>query len=178
LSGDRGKARISAQDWEALYRKYFPKLGGYFASRGLDPVEAEDLAHDVFQVLGQAKVPEDPKMYIYAIARNILAKHRRRRIAENAALDEYCRRVTTDNGRSASHILDTDLSEKARTAETERILKTAAARLPAKDAELVTLRFLEGLSVKQVAQRMNCSENAVRKHIRKLRPILRRFDRE
>jgi RNA polymerase sigma-70 factor (ECF subfamily) len=155
---------MSAQDWETLYRQYSPKLGGYFASQGLDPVEAEDLAHDVFQVLGQAKVPEDPNTYIYAIARNLLSKHRRR--------------VTTDNGRSISPAHDTGPSEEASTGEAERILKTVAARLPARYAELLTLRFIEGLSTRQVAQRMSCSENAVGKRLRKIRAILRRFDRE
>ena len=176
VRGQRKSENIG-QDWETLYRKYFPKLGGYFASGGLSPTEAEDLVHDVFQELGQAKVPEDPNAYIYAIARNILAKHRRRQIAEHAALDEYCRRVTTGNGRSPSRALDTSPSEDPPT-ETERIFRTVAARLSPRDAELVTLRFLEGLSVRQVAQRRSCSENAVRKRIRKLRAILRRFDRE
>ena len=173
MSGDRGKASISARDWETLYRKYFPKLGGYFASKGLNSTEAEDLAHDVFQELGRGKVPEDPNTYIYAIARNILARHRRRKIAEHAALDEYSRRVTSANRCSGSHTLVTGLSEEAAIGAAERILKMVATRVPAQDAELVTLRFLEGLSVKQVAQRVNCSENAVRKRLRKLRDILR-----
>ena len=96
------------------------------------------------------------------------------KIVEHAALDEYCRRVTTDNGYSASMLSTPNHQREASTAEAERILKTVTARLPPKDAELVTLRFLEGLSVRQVAQRMSCSEDAVRKRIRKLRAILRR----
>jgi RNA polymerase sigma factor (sigma-70 family) len=178
LSGDGGKARISAQDWETLYRKYFPKLGRYFASKGLSAAEAEDLAHDVFQELGRGKVPEDSNRYICAIARNILARHRRHKIAEHGALDEYCRRVTADNRRSSSHALDTGPSREAPTAEAERILRTVVAKLSPKDAELVTLRFIEQLSIKQVAQRTNCSENAVSKRLQKLRPILRRLYRE
>jgi len=173
LSGDRGKARIAAQDWETLYRRYLPKLGGYFSSQGLNPTEAEDLAHDVFRELGQAPVPQNRNAYIYAIARNILARHRRREIAEHAALDEYCRRVTTDRGCSASHALDTEPSEGTSTAEAERILKTITARLPPKDAELMTLRFVEGLSIKEVAQRTNRSEDAVRRRIDRLRAAVR-----
>ncbi len=178
MSGEEGKARISAQDWETLYRKYFPKLGIYFASKGLPSTEAEDLAHDVFQELGQARVPEDANTYIYAIARNILSQHRRRRIGEQAALEEYRRRVTADNGCSASHSLDTGPSEEVSTAGAERILKSIATRLPPQDAELMTLRFLEGLSTKQIARRTNCSENAVRKRMRKLKALLRRSERE
>jgi RNA polymerase sigma-70 factor (ECF subfamily) len=175
LSGDRGKARISAQDWETLYRKYFPKLGGYLAAQRLNPAEAEDLAHDVFEELGRAKVPKDPNTYIYAIARNILAKHRRREIAERAALDEYCRRVTSDGGRSTPDPFDTGRATEALSVEAERILKTVVAKLPPKDAELLTLRFMEGLSTKEMAKRVNCSEEAVRKRIERLRAVLRRL---
>lgn len=178
MSGKRGKARISAQEWETLYRKYLPKLEGYFASRGFDPGEAEDLAHDVFQELGRGKVPEDPHTYIYAIARNILARHRRREIAECAALGEYGRRVTNDDRCSGSHTLDARLAEEAAIRGAEHILRMVAARLPPKDAELVTLRFIQGLSVRQVAQRMNCSENAVRKRVRKLTALLRSLYQE
>ena len=173
MSGDSGKAKISAQDWESLYHKYFPKLRHYFVSQGLRFVDAEDLAHDVFQELGHGKVPEDPNTYIYAIARNVLFKHRRRKIAEHGVLDEYCRRVTTERGCSASHALDTEPSEGTSTAEAERILETITARLPPKDAELMTLRFVEGLSIKEVAQRTNRSEDAVRRRIDRLRAAVR-----
>ena len=169
---------MSAQDWETLYRKHFPKLGGYFASRGLGPADAEDLAQEVFQELGRNRVPEHPNAYIYAIAKNILAKHHRREIAEHVALDEYCRHVISDSGCSASPALDTEPPEGTSTAEAERILKTITARCPPKDAELVALRFIEGLSVRQVAQRIGCSENAISKRIEKLRAILRQFSRE
>ncbi len=177
MSGDGGKARISAQDWETLYRKYFPKLGSYFAAQGLHPTDAEDLVHDVFQELGHAKVPEDPNTYIYAIARNILARRRRYRIVERAALDEYCRRVITDRGHSTSRILDRGPVEEDPTTEAERVLRTAIAKLPPKDGELVTLRFIQGFSVRRVAQRMSCSEDVVRKRIERLRPVLRRLYR-
>ena len=154
------------------------QAGGYFASRGLNSTEAEDLAHDVFQEIGRGKVPEDPNTYIYAIARNILSKHRQRKMAEHAALDEYRRRVTAANGHFASHILDAGASGEAPSVEAERILGTAIAKLPPKDAELVALRFIQGLPVRRVARRMSCSEDAVRKRIERLRAVLRRLYRE
>ena len=169
---------MSAQDWETLYWKYFPKLGGYFASQGLNPTEAEDLAHDVFRELGQAPVPQNRNAYIYAIARNVLAQHRRHKKREQVALEEYRQRVTTDSGSSASHALDTEPPEGTSTAEAERIFKIITARCPPKDAELVALRFIEGLSIRQVAQRMGCSENAISKRIEKLRAFLREFHQE
>jgi RNA polymerase sigma factor (sigma-70 family) len=132
----------------------------------------------VFQELGQGNVPEDPKAYIYAIARNILAKHRRHKIVEQAALGEYCRRVTSDDGRSAPDPFDARPTTEAPSVEAERILGTAIAKLPPKDAELVALRFIQGLPVRRVARRMSCSEDAVRKRIERLRAVLRRLYRE
>ncbi len=178
MSGDGGKARISAQDWETLYRKYFPKLGSYFAAQGLHPTDAEDLVHDVFQELGHAKVPEDPNTYIYAIARNILARRRRYRIVERAALDEYCRRVTSNDGQFAPDPLVAGPATEALSVEAEQILRAVLAKLPPKDAELLTLRFMKGLSTKEVAKRVNCSEEAVRKRIERIRAVLRRLWRE
>ena len=175
MSGDSGQAKISAQDWESLYHKYFPKLRHYFVSQGLRFVDAEDLAHDVFQELGHGKVPEDPNTYIYAIARNVLFKHRRRKIAEHGVLDEYCRRVTTENEHRTYHAPDAGPSEEDPTAEVERIIRTVSARLPAKYAELMALRFSKGLSAKELAPLMNCSEDAVQKRIQRLRAVLRQL---
>ncbi len=163
------------EDWEVLYGKYFPMVRAYFISRRPSPAEADDLAQEVFQALGQGPVPEDPGTYIHAVARNVLSRHLRRTMTEHAALDEYCRRVIVDNGRSASYVYDTEPSAEASTAAAERILKMAAARLPAKCAQLIGPWLIEGLSVKQIAQQMNCSENAVRKRIRRIRAGLRRF---
>jgi RNA polymerase sigma-70 factor (ECF subfamily) len=178
MFGDGGKARISMQDWEMLYRGYFPELGGYFASRGLSPTEAEELAQDVLEELGQAKVPQNAKAYIYTIAKNTLARHRRQRIAERTALEEYCRRMRAANGRSGSPPLETRPSEEAPNVETERMVRAVLAMLPPRDVQLLTLRFLEGLSVRQVARRMKCTENALSKRVASLRTALRRFDRE
>ena len=73
------KRSCLARDWETLYCKYFPKLKGYFASQGLRPADTEDLTQEVFQKLARSKVPEDPKAYLYTIARHILSQHRRHR---------------------------------------------------------------------------------------------------
>jgi RNA polymerase sigma factor (sigma-70 family) len=178
MCGDGGKARMSAEEWETLYREYSPELGGHFSSRGLSPTEAEELAQDVLEELGQGGVPQNAKAYIYTIAKNILARHRRQRTAERTALEEYCRRVTADNRRSASPPLETGLSEETPNFETQQILRAVLARLPPRDVQLLTLRFLEGLSVRQVARRIKCTENAVSKRVGRLRSILRRFDSE
>lgn len=178
MSDGRETARISAQDWETYYRKYYPTLGAYLTSKGLGPDDAEDLDQEIFQELGQGKVPEHPNAYLYAIAKNVLARYCRRKMAERAALDEYRRYVTVRDDHPPDPALDASPAEEDATTAAQQILRTVAARLPPKDVALVTLRFIEGLSVRQVAQRMGCSENAVSKRIEKIRALLRRLNRE
>jgi RNA polymerase sigma factor (sigma-70 family) len=178
MFGAGGKARISAEEWEMLYRGYFPELEGYFASWGLSPTEAEELAQDVLEELGQAEVPRNARAYIYSLAKNILARHRRHQIAERTALREYCRRLVAENRQSGSPPFETGLSEGTPNLETEETVRAVLAGLPPRDVRLLTLRFLKGLSVRQVARRMNCTENAVSKDVAKLRTTLRRFDGE
>jgi RNA polymerase sigma-70 factor, ECF subfamily len=178
LSGDRGKARISARDWETLYRRYFPKLGSYFASRGLNPTEAEDLAHDVFRELGQAKVPENAKAYIYAIARNLFAQRRRRELAEQDTLAEYLRHAASVHVEAQWRDATTDPPTEDSREQVERLLGMLADRLSPEDMELVTLRFLEELTTEEVAQRLRCSEEALRKRLERIRAALRPLLRE
>lgn len=178
MSDGKGKARASAHDWETLYRTHLPRLVGYFRIQGIDPTDTYDLTHEVFREIGQRTLPKDPNTYIYAVARNILSTYRKRQGTERAALGEYAHMVTTENEHRALEASDIGPSQEDAAAEAERILKNAAARLPAKYAELMTLRFIEGLSVKQTAQRMNCSQDVVRKRVQRLRAMLRRFERE
>ena len=178
MSSGREAARISAKDWETYYRKYYRALGTYFASQGLGPDDVEDLDQEIFRELGQSKVPEHPNAYLYAIAKNVLARHRRRQIAERAALDEYRRYVTIRDVHLVEPALDAGRPEEDPTTTAQHILRTVAARLPPRDVAVMALRLIEGLPVRQLAQRMGCSENAVSKRMEKIRALLRGLNRE
>jgi RNA polymerase sigma factor (sigma-70 family) len=161
-----------------LYRKHSLTLEGYFVSKGLPATEAQDLVHEVFRELGQGRAPKEPNAYIYAIARNILSWHRRRKMAELAVLDEYCRRVVSENRHSPYHAPGAGSHEGDPAVEVKRIIETVTAKLPAKHVELLTLRFSKGLSARELAPLMKCSEDAVQKRIQRLRVVLRRLIRE
>jgi DNA-directed RNA polymerase specialized sigma24 family protein len=102
-----------------VYRKYFPEVERYFASRGLDPMDADDLVQEVFQTLAQGDIPRDPRTHLYAIARNLFSRHRRRAIAERAALDEYRRHVATDDMHPDFDAIDPGLLEEGPTLDEE-----------------------------------------------------------
>ena len=169
---------VSAGDWEVLYRRYFSRIARYCARSGGDSADAEDLAQQVFVELTRAKVPEEPLPYLQAIARNVLAQYRRRRAGEKAALAGYRRHTELATEGAKSSDATRDLAQGDSRESVKGILMAVVRKLPPRDAQLVTLRFIEGLSVREVAQRMNCSPNAVSKRLQKLRPILRRLYRE
>jgi RNA polymerase sigma factor (sigma-70 family) len=172
------EAWISAGDWEVLYRRYFSRIARYCARSGGDSGDAEDLAQQVFVELARAKVPEEPLPYLQAIARNVLAQYRRRRATEQAALAGYLgyKQIAAEGSQGQEVTGDPPPGDSRESVK--GTLMAVVRKLPPKDAELVTLRFLEGLSTKQVAQRMSCSEDGVRKRVERLRVVLRRLEPE
>ena len=170
--------RMSKQDWEALFQRHFPEVQRYFVSRGVGRADAGDLAQELYKELARGKVPSEPNTYLLAMARNLLSRYRRRRARERVVLDGYSRYCRAEREVVGSCVFGAGSREKDSTDELEQFLKAVADRLPARCAELVELRFRERLSVRQIARRMRCSEEAVWKRLQRLRGILQRYDRE
>lgn len=173
-----GAESLDSEVWARLYRQHYSRVRARLAAKVANEHDAQDLAQQVFIELARAKVPEEPLPYLRAIARNVLAQHRRRKLREEAALAGYLgyQQFTAEDRKEQQVKEDPppgDLGE-----DVTEILTALLRRLSPGDAELVTLRCTEGLSVKDVAGRMHCSENALRKRIRKLRPLVRRLLRE
>lgn len=81
VDGDMKKRRD-----ERLYRDFYPQIKSRFVARVAGEHDAEDLAQQVFAELVGGEATDNPKAYIQAIARNILAKHWRKKVKERVAL--------------------------------------------------------------------------------------------
>jgi len=169
---------MSQAAWARFYKKFYPRVRARVSASVANEHDAQDLVQQVFMELARIKVPEKPLPYLDAMARNLVAQYRGRRLAEQETLAEYLRHEELAQAEAKWHDGTLDPAEGDSREEIERLQRVMARRLSPEDIELVTLRFLEGLAIKQVAQRMNCSENAVNKRLQKLRPILRRLYRE
>jgi len=178
LSRGQRIARISPEDWEVLYCKYLPMVRSFFASKGLASVDIDDLAQEVFGELAQDKKPEEPRTYLRVIARNVFCRHYRRQRAEQLALDTYRQRMGAADGGSAGQARHDGGSVPDAGSAPEQVLAALFARLPAKQTELMKLRFVEGLSVREVAQRMRCSADTARKRIQRAKLIVQALARE
>jgi|GEM_PF-1863941 len=136
--------------WERAYRVVFQLTR--------DPGAAEDVAQETFvQVLQRVDSLRDPERFrgwFFGILRNT-AKTRRRGETRRAKREQRAaqRELTRDR----------DLSE----GETHALVREHLAALPFAFRAALSLRFLEGLSLAEVARAMDCPEGTVSSRIRR-----------
>lgn len=133
-----------------------------------DPRASEDVAQEVYvqawRDLRKLENPESFLPWIRQLARNeavsFMRSQRRRE-----------RRFTSDDGADApvTTTLDTALAEEERL-----VLAEALDGLPDDAREVLTLFYREGQSVKQVAELLGLSENAVKKRLERGRVALKK----
>lgn len=140
----------------ALYDAYLPKVYRYIAARVGSTHEAEDLTEEVFlKVLGAISefrwkaVPFSA--WLFRIAHNHLVSHfRRSALRKGSQLSESM--IDED--------MDPPALVEARLALDE--VRRATALLPDAQREVITLRFVVGLSVSETARVLGKRENNVK----------------
>jgi RNA polymerase sigma-70 factor (ECF subfamily) len=145
-------ARAKAGDADALrflYLRYADNVYGYVCSIVRDEHEAEDVTQHIFAKLTTALARYQPGVAPFSAW--IL------RVAHNAAIDHMrARRPVPCEDVGRSDVAD-DVSGRERFAE----LRIALDTLPPEQRDVIVLRFLIGLTPREVAERMGRSENAV-----------------
>jgi RNA polymerase sigma-70 factor (ECF subfamily) len=152
--------------WRQLFDAEMPAIYRYAYSRVPRAEDAEDLASLVFeQAWRSAEHLEDrglpPRAWLFGIARHVVTEHRRRlfRAPPVVALEAF------------------DAPDVGLEGHAEQLaLAKAVASLPRADAEVVTLRFLHGLSLAETAEALGITVDAVKarqgRALRKLRELL------
>jgi RNA polymerase sigma factor (sigma-70 family) len=149
--------------FRAVYDDNYHRVLGYLLRRTASREDAEDLLAETFLTAWRRleKVPADARPWLYGVARNALANHRRgeRRRGRLAG-----RLVATASSPHQSHS-DCDVGSVA----------AAFARLREDDRELLALAAWEGLDPGEIATVLGCSRNAARIRLHRAR---RRLTRE
>jgi RNA polymerase sigma-70 factor, ECF subfamily len=157
-----------ALDFDALYRAARDDVFGYVATLLHDRGAAEDVTALAFERAFRKRKSFDPargsqRAWLFGIARN-------------AALDELRRRQ-----RSATLVSEPADVSPAADEELERTLRCAAVRtamasLPARDVELIALKFHAGLDNSELAEVLGVSVSSagsrLHRALTKLREIL------
>jgi RNA polymerase sigma-70 factor (ECF subfamily) len=154
-----------------LFAYYAPRVKSYLMRLGADPAHAEEIAQDVMVTLWRKADLYDPAQasvstWIFRIARNRRIDAFRR--AKKPALDPEEPMVLPAASEAPGAALDA--------AQTEAQVRAALADLPPEQLELVQLAFYEGLSHREIAEKLNIPLGTVKSRIRlafaKLRPRL------
>jgi RNA polymerase sigma-70 factor (ECF subfamily) len=140
-----------------LYEHYFPRIYRYVVSRLRSNEDAEDVTEEVFlriiDNIGSFEWRGLPfGAWVFRIARNEVVSHVRRQKSRgsNAQLTESI----PDEGRDHTELVEIDLTFK--------VVQVAIEQLPEAQRQVVSLRFVAGLTVAETAQTLKKTENNVK----------------
>ncbi|MGW5265062.1 RNA polymerase sigma factor [Microbispora sp. NPDC004025] len=155
-----------AARFEAVYRETYGRLTAYAARRCDSPQDAADVVAEVYTVawrrLDDLPEGDEAVLWLYGVARNVVANHRRgevRRQARSAELDADLADLYGDSPESGIELA---------------AIGEAFLSLSDDDRELLALVAWEGLGREEIAMALGLSRNAVRIRLHRAR---RRFSR-
>ncbi len=144
--------RRDPESWRALFVAEMPAIYRYALARVGDPSDAEDLTSQVFEEAWRsASSLEDRGVpvrgWLFGIARNVVGSHRRRLFRRPPELNIEAYEGSSEDPALAPEAMD---------------LANAIGRLPRSQAEVITLRFLHGLSLREAAEALNTTVDGVK----------------
>jgi RNA polymerase sigma-70 factor, ECF subfamily len=155
-----------ADRFEVIFSRYSAGVLGYLLRRLEDSEDAADLMAEVFAIAWRRidTVPpgEEARLFLYGIARNVLANHRRGSVRRNRLADRLRQQLAVRT--------KPDSVPNSSDALTE-----ALADLPAADRELLTLTAWEQLTPAEIATLLDLDSATVRARLTRARGRLRRL---
>ncbi len=149
---------------EHIWQEFADKLGRFIRSRVSDPATADDILQDVFvkiqKQLGQLKDPAKLQGWIYLIARNTIIDHYRTRKEMVQVPEHLPAEASADDGEI----------EELRAS----FLRTIYS-LPEPYRDAVVLTGLEGLTQKELAERLGISLSGAKSRVQRGRIQLKRM---
>ena len=149
--------------FEELYRRYHHRVAAFVRGMVRDDARAEDLAQDAFfSALRRMRATDAPiafKPWIFEIARNAAIDHwRRTGRAEEVSVDAQGLLRRSDRSRlAAAPPPETAVIDRERLGH----LRGALDELPEVQTRVLVMRELEGMSYREIAERLDLSRSSV-----------------
>jgi RNA polymerase sigma factor (sigma-70 family) len=123
--------------------------------------EIPDLRHDIYVRVyeaAQKQIPERIKPFLFTIARNLLITRVRDEnvVPIEAVADLETLGIAADEPGPDRNVIARDALRR---------LQAALDRLPKRCREAIVLRKVDGLSIREIAQRMGVAEKTVKRHL-------------
>lgn len=153
-------------DFTRLYRRHAQSLLLYFQRRVHEPELARDLLAETFEsaIAGaegfRGSSDSELSGWLWGIARNLLADHRRREQGELSRQERL--------GRARPALSDREIERVEELAGIASLRESVAqhlAQLPEEQREAVRMRVLEDLPYRTIAMRMNTTMQTVRARV-------------
>lgn len=152
--------------FEALMRKYFPRLLNFIYRYVGSREAAEDLAQEVFIRVYKSGANYQPKSkfqtWIFTIARNLSLNELRRNKYKTVSLDAPLYSDEGEMKRQVEDMKKVGPSQNMLCKEREGAVKAAINDLPESQRVAVLLRRYEQFSYEEIARTMNISAKAVK----------------
>lgn len=158
-------------DWDAELRKHARWLRAVVFARVGEPQAVEEVMQEVALEAVRQKAPiHDPAkvpqwLYRLAVLQSLL--YRRRQGRRRKLLERYRKSREVSDGTPG------DPLEWLLHGERMRLVREALARLPARDAEVLLMKYAEDLSYDEIAERLGISFSAAQARLHRARNRLR-----
>ena len=147
--------------FDAVYEKYFHRLYGFVLRYLKRSEDAEGIVHDVFLKIWEAR----SKIEVYASFESFLFT-----IAYNTSISLLRKRVSETKSReylkSQQQIYNADTAiDELHFKELNSKVQSLLRKLTPRQKEIYLLSREKGLTHKEIAQKLNISENTVKNHL-------------
>ncbi len=155
--------------FEVLFYKYRNKVKGFAQNMVPSQIDPEEIVQEVFVRVWLKKEMINPdkdfQSYLFSIAKHLILDHLKSAVNRRLYFVEehFQKDLMIDD--SAEVTIPEDVEEK---------LLTLIDQLPDRRKEIFSLSRFEGMSYKQIAERLNISENTVDSQIRNALAFLRK----
>ena len=147
--------------FDSLYLFYAPKVREFVFRLLKNPGEAEDVTQNIFLRIWEKRRElgdmRSLRSYLYTMARNAVFDIFSHSLVQDKYMQEHIK--------SAALRRDTPPSEKIETEELALLIAIAVDNMPEQRRRVFSLSRYEGLSNKEIAERLNISVKTVEKHI-------------
>lgn len=151
----------SEQAFGRLYVRYHKPLLSFLQKIVQSGHDAEDLAHEVFLRLWSQRAGIDPERnvgsWIFVTARRVAVDRYRNKSKEREFSDGAVKR-----GVEAFDLSPEEMLEQT---ETKLLIDIAIEQMPARQRDIFSLHYYQGLTQEQIADRLKISKENVRKQI-------------
>lgn len=159
----------SVEAFSALYDKYAGMVFNFTRSILKDAAICEDITQSCFGLMWSRRASISPDgnlpAWLYVVARNAVFKEVRRQVTASKYLD-----YLSNNDNAGSQ--ENDLTERD-TAVIMSEAEAAIAALPESRRKIYKMRFIDGLSVHEISERLDISPKTVETQIARAKNAIR-----